>query len=157
MGDIDQEFEKIDFASKTEKSIKDFTNWLLGISIGICGFIISVIDNQPTTISNYLKGLSILILTINLANVLLVGITKYKIVMREIQMMIEYGSLKKISVLHKDYQTDKADWEKHFENWTNEYNKIILIGKLLSASIKTTLSTVIISGASIILLVILND
>ena len=154
MEDFDKVFENIDFASKAEKSMKDFSNWLLGISIGLCGLMVSVIDNQPALISYYLKALSISVLIINMANVLLVGITKYKIVMRETQMMIEYGSLKKISVHPKDKITDKVEWDKHFKKWTTEYNKITTIGKLLSASIKTTLSTVIISGASIILIVV---
>jgi hypothetical protein len=89
MEDFDKVFENIDFASKAEKSMKDFSNWLLGISIGLCGLMVSVIDNQPALISYYLKALSISVLIINMANVLLVGITKYKIVMRETQMMIE--------------------------------------------------------------------
>jgi|GEM_PF-2832802 len=154
MENFDQVFENIDFAGKAEKSMKDFSNWLLGISIGMCGLMISVIDNQTATTSNLYTALYISILIINMANVLLVSTTKYKIVMRETQMMIEYGSLKKISVHSKDSQTDKVEWDKHFKNWTTEYNKIATIGKLLSASIKTTLLTVIISGVSIILIVI---
>jgi hypothetical protein len=153
MEDFDTIFEKFQIAEKTETSIKEFSNWLLGISIGLCALMISLTDRLSISSASFTKPLFISILVFSMLNVFITGITKYLIFKRETKMMISRGVLKKIALFHqiqKNSTFNRTEWDKHFTNWSTEYNKLSSITKLFNTSIIMNLATVIITGISII-------
>ena len=156
MEDFDTLFEKFQIAEKAEKSIKEFSNWLFGISIGLCALLVSLTDRLSSSIMSYIKPLFVIILVLSMTNVFITGITKYLIFRRETRMMISFGALKKIAlfVQIQKSQFDRTEWDKHFADWATEYNKLTSINKFLNASIIMNMVTTIIIGTSVILIVI---
>jgi len=157
MEDFDTVFEKFQIAEKTEASIKEFSNWLFGISIGLCALMISLTDRLSISSVNFIKPLFVSILVLSMINVLITGITKYLIFRRETRMMISRGVLKKIALFHqiqKESPFNRTEWDKHFTNWSTEYNKLSSITKFFNTSIIMNLATTIITGISVIAIVI---
>jgi len=157
MEDFDTVFEKFQIAEKTEASIKEFSNWLFGISIGLCALMISLTDRLSISSVIFIKPLFISILILSMINVFITGITKYLIFRRETRMMISRGVLKKIALFHqiqKESTFNRAEWDKHFTDWSTEYNRLSSINKFFNTSIIMSLATTIITGISIIVIVI---
>lgn len=78
--------------------------------------------------------------------------------LRETRLMIIYGSLKKIAMLHQtgkdEFKLDREKWDKYFNDWAAEYNKLKTISKCFNATIIMNIITTIITGLSIIIIVI---
>jgi hypothetical protein len=139
----------IQYADKAEKSLKEFNNWILGVSIGICALIITQLKTAGSG-SCIMQIIFKSILTVAMLNVLFVGINKYLLYVRDTKMNIAYGKMKKIFVFAEIRQTPKDDVKANFESiysdWTNEFNKIETHGKLLNVSLITTAVSVILTG-----------
>lgn len=156
MDDFDTIFEKFHFAQKAETSIKEFSNWLFGISIGICAVMISMIDRLCITQTNFIMLLFIIVLILSMINVFITGITKYLIFRRETRMMTSYGVLKKMAFFHQNQEgstLDRAKFDQHFNDWSTEYNKLTSISIFFNISIILNFLTILTAGISVIMVV----
>jgi len=157
MGDFDTIFEQFQFTQKAEASIKEFSNWLFGISIGICALVISIIDGLHILKTDLIMLLVIIVLILSMINVFFTGIIKFLIFRRETRMMTSYGVLKKMAFFHQEGSTlDRAEFDQHFHDWSNEYNKITSTSRFFNISIILNFLTILTVGISVIM-VFLNS
>ncbi|MBN2395776.1 MAG: hypothetical protein JXC36_04850 [Candidatus Atribacteria bacterium] len=156
MEDFETVFAKFQISEKTERSIKEFSNWLFGISIGLCALMVSLTDRLSISSISFIKPMFVIILVLSMVNVFVTGITKFLIFRRETRMMISVGALKKIAlfVQIQKSQFNKTEWDKHFADWATEYNKLTSINKFFNTSIIMNIVTTIIIGTSVVLVVI---
>ena len=156
MEDFETIFAKFQISDNTEKSIKEFSNWLFGISIGLCALMVSLTDRLSISSISFIKPMFVIILVLSMVNVFVTGITKFLIFRRETRMMISIGALKKIAlfVQIQKSQFNRTEWYKHFTDWANEYNKLTSINKFFNTSIIMNMITTIIIGTSVVLIFI---
>ena len=101
------------FMGRVENSLRNYSNWLLGISLGLGAILISL-----STGNNKNTEIFILPIIFVFIGILLNGYIKRKIFIREIKMNIHLGLLKKIKILRdardiddkSDQLKDKADF-----------------------------------------------
>ena len=86
-------FDEYTFTKRTEDSLKSYSNWLLGISIGLEAALISLITNDEKTLWYFLIPLILVFI-----GILINGFIKRKIFLREIRMNTLFGELKKIKI-----------------------------------------------------------
>jgi len=159
MSDIDVLFDKINFASKIDKPISDFSNWILSISIGLCLYFLERFNMVQSSNCDLFTIIYFFIVSLNMFNLLISGIVKYQIIMREILMNQSVGGLnkEKFFLLRKE-KTDinklSSVVDKYMNDWAEANNKINVIGKKIKILIVTTLLSVICSGAFLISLYI---
>jgi hypothetical protein len=157
MADFDKIFEEIQHSDKAEKSLKEFSNWILGISTGICALLVFEIRDFYFESCAFLKLQYKIILIFSMANILLTGFNKYYILKRDVAMNIKYASLKKLLVFSeinkKKPEEIKEQWETKINEWATEHNKIKTIGRLLNITIFTTLATIVMIGVFILLII----
>ena len=155
MTDFDELFDKFQHSEQTVKSYREFINWVLGISIGICAITIFNIRDLNLCFCILIYYKVIIIMT--MLNTLITGYAKYYIHMRDINMNTLYGSLKKLSTFSKINNTKqeviKEKWTTITNQWAIEHNKITTIAKLLNISIITTVITFISVGLFIIVVI----
>ena len=151
MIDFDKSFSQIQFSEKAEKSLKEFSDWIFGISIGICALLII----QLRTVCEPNKVLYIIIAIVSLINALFSGFNKYLVLNRAVRLDTKYGEMKKMVMItnYKQNATneEKILFDKVFNEWVAEYNKIKTIGKFVNFSIYIAAITVIISGIYILI------
>jgi hypothetical protein len=66
-------------------------------------------------------------------------------------MNFQFGLLKKLVLFaklkeEKDLEETEKEWEKEFLVWTEEFNKIVRIGKQLNILLITTVITIVAAG-----------
>ena len=163
MSNIDSTFQDFEFSVKADKPISDFSNWIFGISVGMCALLIFQMQNLEVDKYCFTKLIYILLVILSMINLLFVGYTKYLIFKRDIGMGVKYGAFKKSVILsekHKgspEFETEKTNALKYVEEYLVEYNKITKVSKFLNISIWTTISTVILTGIFIIFLLIFES
>lgn len=155
---FDEIFDKFNFSLKAEKSTIEFSNWILGISVGISALLISQFSEFDFTIICFSKLLYKGILLFSMLNTFLTGYNKFIILKRNIVMNINLGLLKKTVILSskdksKTEETIKKEWDLLFDDWCLAYNKIKRIGDILRYSIITTLTTLILAGVYILIMI----
>lgn len=167
---FDEVFEQIKYSDKAENSLKEFNNWILGISIGIFVMLIFQIKEYDIAKNNFLKIIHIILVILSIINTFLVGYNKYKILKRDTILDIKYGLMKKISInsnikyqktekkedIERDLEKDKEEMSKIFNDWVFEFNKIKIIGDIFKVTIITTLITVVTSGIFVLMIIINN-
>ncbi len=150
MTNFDNIFEKFQYSDKAEKSLKEFSNWIFGISIGICTLLIFQMKGFDLSKYCFSKLIYLLIVIYSMLNILLTGFNKYLILKRDTIMSIKYGSLKKLVIFSKIHDKKleeiQEEWNKIFTEWVEEFNKIKIIGHILNVSIITTLIAILFAG-----------
>lgn len=156
MSDFDKIFEQFQFSVKADKPIKEFSNWIFGISIGFCALLIFQMKDFDLNKFCFTKILYKTIVIFSMLNAFLTGFTKYLIINRDIIMNIKYGALKKLlqfATFSKRKPEDvDIDLNKILNEWTIEFNKIKNIGQFLNISIWTTFVTILITGILLLIL-----
>ncbi len=158
MNNFDEIFEKYQYAEKAERSIKEYNNWILGVSIGICAILLFKVYEFNITRIIYGKYFYILIVLLSLINTLISGFCKYKFYLRDIGMNIHYGELKKLLIFSeingKKKEETQEEWNTIFSKWINEFNKIRYISRLINISSALAFISIITTGIYIVLLII---
>jgi len=153
-------FDEYTFTKRAEDSLKNYSNWLLGISLGLAAALISLITNETEILWYFLIPIILVFI-----GILINGFIKRKIFLREIRMNTLFGELKKIKILReartqaKLNTNDKSDydkWNNSFNEYTSESNKIVEIGKNLNWATYLTFVNVLITGIVIVLLILKN-
>jgi hypothetical protein len=151
MNNYQNALNQINFAEKSEKSLKEFSNWIFGLSIGVCSLLIFQIKDFDFTY-DCAKFIYKAIVIFSMITVLSAGLSKYLILNRENKKGIYYGVLLKLLIL-KDKKTDKdfeTEWSKTYKEWIEEHNKLELMAKGLNISIVLTLILIFISAIFIL-------
>lgn len=153
-------FNDFTYTNRIDESLKNYSNWLLGISLGLAAVLISLISNN-----NNIFWYFIVSLTFVFVGILLNGFIKYRIFTREILMNTHFGALKQIEIKRKSRPqsdlsnndiSDKNKWTIAFNNYVEENNKITSIAKHMNRSTYFTFFNVLITGFTIIMLIIKN-
>jgi len=158
MNDVDKKFQDFEFSTKADKPISEFSNWIFGISAGMCALLIFQMKDFDIEKYTFLKMIYILLVIWSMINLMLTGYSKYLVFKRDIDMGVKYGTFKKSVVLLESYkETPNYDIEKInvmriFNEYLVEYNKIRKVGKYLNISILTSVITVLLTGVFILLL-----
>lgn len=154
---IDDIFDKINFSSKIEKPLNDFSNWIFTISIGLLMFFLVKFKEVVSLDCLFSNVIFIIITILNMLNVLLSGITKYLMLSREIHMNQYIGEFNKKIFFNKNKEEVdfiKSEVDTLVDSWTKEFNTIGKIGLLFNISIISTLISVVISGIFVVGLLI---
>ena len=156
MEDFNKIIDSVRFSDLAEKSIKEFSNWLFGISIGICSLLIVGLNNSDIQYSCQDKWINLIVIFISFINCFLIGFCKYKIHQRDIRISVIQGALNKKATLakieNKTASDFKPDFQEDFNKWVEECNKIVKIGNLLNWCIYIGCFTLIITASFIIYL-----
>lgn len=146
--------ELMEFAEKSEKSLRDFTNWILAISLGCFTLLIFQLKDVETE-SMALKIIYKIIVGYSMIAIFISGMTKYHLLNRENKLSINYSALLKLKNLDKSELDDKYYNERSelLNDWFDEFHKISLMSHFLNASIIVTGIQVIILGIFILILV----
>ncbi len=157
MANFDNIFEEFQYSDKAEKSLKEFSNWIFGISIGICALLVFQMKGFDLSKYCFSKLIYLIIVIYSMLNILLTGYNKHLILKRDTIMSIKYGSLKKLVIFSKinDKKPEeiKEEWNIIFAEWTTEFNKIKTIGQILNVSIITTLIAILFAGVFIMAII----
>lgn len=157
MINFDKVFEEYQHSDKTEKSLSEFSNWILGISTGICALFIFEIRDFDFSMCIYIKPFYRGIAIFAIANTFLTGYSKYFILKRNVAMSIKYDTLKKLEIFSKINKSKpeeiKDEWTQTFNELAIQHNKITCMAKLLKISIFTTLITIAAIGIFILLII----
>jgi len=145
---------------KAEKSIANFSNWLFGISTGLFAFVtLKVSENNFNYQSNVIYFINAMLI-FTMLNMLFIGIIKYLIHKRDINLNTKIGKINKISALIKvnsygnnntTLQSAENEMRNIIADWYIEHNKIKTIGYCLNISIFTTLFSILNIGVYLIL------
>lgn len=144
--------DQINYAEKAEKSLKEFSNWIFGISIGVSSLLIFQIKGFDLTKYYYASSIYKGIVIYSMITIFFAGFIKYLILNRENKLSILYGVLLKLIVLKANKTTEelKIEWDKTFSEWAEEHNKLKLMSQGLNISIVLTLLLVFLSAIFII-------
>lgn len=155
MENFDNLFEELVSPKKAEDPLKEFSNWILGISIGLCVFLISESSDLLVQFCKSFKSLYIVILILSMLNVFLCGLNKYLILKRESILSVKQAIFRKImsrfTLKQIEFNEANADWEKHMEVWRIEFDKIRSIEYILNITLILTLITILLTGFYILL------
>ena len=155
MQDFNKIFEELTRPKNAELSLKEFSNWILGISIGLCAFIIAQSKDLINLDNRYFKSLYFIILILSMLNSFISGFNKYLILRRDSILSVKQDMCKKImDELEKgkiDRKTADADWNRTMSDWLPEFRKIITIRYILNISLILTVFTSLLIGLYIIL------
>lgn len=155
MVDYNKILDQINFAEKSEKSLKEFSNWIFGIAIAFCSLLIFQFKNFDFSTYMYAKYSYKGLVIYSMVALLLAGLIKYLILNRENKMNIYYGTLLKLIALQatKSKEELKVEWDEAFQKWINEHNKIKLMAQGLNVAIVFTLLLVLFTGLFIIIFI----
>jgi hypothetical protein len=149
-------FDEHTHTDRVEKSLKEYSNWLLGISLGLGAAIVSTPNNFKDCIFFYIVPL-----TFVFTGILFNGHLKYLILNREIQLNTHFGHLKKVRILREASKTKEIpieddvirmeQWNSIFQKYTAESNKLESIGNKLNWATYFTALNVVLTGIFILL------
>ncbi len=130
--DYEKSLDSLKFSEKAEKSLKEFSNWILGISIGLCSLLlfksIEFDFNIYENASLYYKYL----LIYSMITVIACGFSKFLILDRETKLNIGYGILQKHLFVDKKHFTEEEfmiHWNQILDNWTKEHNRLKFVAQ----------------------------
>lgn len=138
------DIEEFDYGDKAEKSLKEFNNWIFGISIGITALILTQLKDVIIEVL-WIHLAYKIILGFSMMNSFFVGFTKYLIMVRETKLGIYDGTIKKLKL-------EVRDIREVSEKRNLEFNKITYHGKLLDWTLATTIIVVLITGIFILVI-----
>ncbi len=153
-------FDDYTYTNRVDESLKNYSSWLLGISLGLAAILISLISSKTNAFWYFIISLILVF-----AGILLNGFIKYQIFNREILMNTQFGALKQIEIKRKSRPQsdlsnndtiDKEKWTIAFNKYMVESNKIATIAKHMNWSTYFTFFNVLITGFTIIMLIIKN-
>lgn len=146
---------QINFAEKSEKSLKEFSNWIFGISIAICSLLIFQVKQFDFTSYHYAKMIYKGIIIYSMLTVFFAGLSKYLILNRETTKGIYYGVLLKLLILKekKSKEEFEKEWSLTYEKWVTEFNKLHLMSQGLNISIILTMILVFITSIFILTII----
>lgn len=152
MVDYSKILDQINFAEKSEKSLKEFSNWIFAIAIAFCSLLIFQVKNFDFNTYEYARQIYKGLVMYSMFVLILAGLVKYLILNRENKMNLYYGILLKLIALQhsKTKEELKADWDETFKKWSDEHNKIKLMAQGLNVAIVFTLLLVLFTGLFII-------
>ena len=164
MESFDIFFEQFRYSDQADKSIKNFANWIFGISIGFSTILIFQMKDFELSKYCFSKEIYLILIFFSMLNLLFSSYLKYLIHNRDVNMSIKYGSLKKLVSITKlktfntiISENIKDDFKKKLDvllgEWFVEVGKIKKIGTLLEISIFTTATLVITTGVYIMTIV----
>src|SRR5690625_517168 len=138
-------FDKYTYIDNVGSSLRSYSNWLLGISIGLATVLI--------TISMRYENIDLLVmipLVLVFGGILFNGYIKREFFIREIKMNVYLGKLKKMLVLYRvnnqdSSKIDKEKWDQIFNEYWNESEKLFKIGRYMDYSSFLTFINVIIT------------
>lgn len=149
-------FDKYTYIDNVGSSLRSYSNWLLGISIGLATVLI--------TISMRYENIDLLVmipLVLVFGGILFNGYIKREFFIREIKMNVYLGKLKKMLVLYRvnnqdSSKIDKEKWDQIFNEYWNESEKLFKIGRYMDYSSFLTFINVIITGLVILFMLYEN-
>lgn len=149
-----ESLEFLEFADKTEKSLRDFVNWVLGVSLGCFTLLILQLKQTNDGLS-YLVVIYKVIVGISLFAIVVSGLTKYHLMRRENRLSSIYSSLLKITTLNGLKPSEKFSTERSelYDEWYKEFNKITMMTQFLNASIIITGIQILLFGIFIFMIV----
>ena len=155
MENFDKSFEELFWPNKPEESIKEFSNWIMGIAFANCAFLISESNRITDCHCNSHKALFIFILILAMLGALISGFNKFLILKRDIFLSIKQQIFKAILV---DYKLNKIpqneainQWEALRKEFNSKFKKIEIIGLILNISILLTTASIIMTAIYILL------
>lgn len=99
MTNFEKDFEAVQVAERASKSLKEFSDWIFGISIGISTLLITQFDSINELNETFYK----LMIILSLGNILYSGINKYFLLRRAVKIDLLYTEMRKITIgLPKD-------------------------------------------------------
>lgn len=153
MDEINNLLKKFKFSEVAEKSIKEFSNWIFGIAIGICSLLIIDI-NKTNTSTCFDKYLFLILVGISFINCFIAGYVKYSIFIRHIRLSTKEGELMKIKFDYELHPENQNELNKKIDpivnDWCNSYNSIKRIGWWMNIAIISTIATVLLSASYVI-------
>jgi hypothetical protein len=127
--------KNINFAEKAEKSLKEMSNWVFGISLALCSILLFKFNDFEFNDSTKMFYKGIVIYSLFL--VFITGLSKYRILKRESKLNIAYGNLLKAFYLLKEKRNETEFdriWKENMANWGNEHNKLGSVANLVNYS-----------------------
>jgi hypothetical protein len=150
MEEFDKAFEEFARPNKAEDALKEFSNWILGISFATCAFLITESKDLIGQYCNQHKLLFKFILIVSMLNALISGFNKYFILNRDAALSGKQDILKHIVIQLKlnkiGFDQAKADWDRNMQDWSREFSKMMIIVNVLKFSIISTLITILLTG-----------
>ena len=155
MSEYQNALNQINFAEKSEKSLKDFSNWIFGLSIGVCSLLIFQVKGFDFATYACAKLIFKGIVIYSMVTVFFAGLSKYLILNRENKKGIFYGILLKLLTLKdkKSKEEFEKEWRKTYKDWIEEHNKLVLMSQGLNLSIVLTLILVFITAIFILTII----
>lgn len=150
--------DEYNYTNPISGSLKNFSDWLLGISIGLAAALISLISYSDN--NGYIFVICLIFIFVG---IFFNGFIKYKIFTREIKMNTHFGKLKQIKIVHKatpQIESSEKDievkekWDIAFSQYSEENEKILSIANLMVLSTYFTFFNILATGFTIIILVI---
>lgn len=155
MIDFNKSFEEIVTPSKSEESLKQFSNWIVGISFATCSFLITESSNFIGKECHSNKTLYLLILVLSMLGAFISGLNKYLILSRDTKLSVKQDILKRITIdlqLEKiDIDSAKKEWDNNMKDWSSAFVSIQKIGTILNISLVLTAASILLSGLYILL------
>lgn len=155
MEDFDKTFENVVTPKKSEESLKEFSNWILGISVAVCAFLITESKELAELNCSSHKSLFVITLILAMLNAFISGFNKYLILKRDSVLSGRQDILKKILSQLKlekiELQEAEKEWDINMAGWTKAFKIIPFILKVLNVSLILTVVTILLAGLYIIL------
>lgn len=129
---FEENFKKIRFSQSFENSIKELSNWFLGISLGI--FTILVFQLSKTEFKDFtteLRTFYIVLVFASILNLGLSGLCKYLLLIREYKINYYYSQIKKRyfflendfkNIIDQNFEVKKLIDESQREEIERKYN-----------------------------------
>ena len=155
MENFDDLFEELVSPKKAEEPLKEFSNWVLGISVGLCAFLISESNDLIGQSCRSHKTLYLIILILSMLNTIFCGFNKYLILKRESILSVKQAIFRKImsrfNLKQIEFNKANEEWEIHMKIWRKEFVKITSIEFILNMTLLLTVVTILLTGFYIIL------
>lgn len=153
--DFNKTFDEFVSPNKAEESLREFSNWIVGISFSICAFLIT--ESDKFICQEYInnKPLYITILILSMFGAFISGLNKYFILNRDTKLSVTQDLLKRVMINYQlkkvSFETASSEWDKHMKDWTAAFSGIRIIGTILNFSLVLTALAVLLSGLYILL------
>ncbi|MET2985745.1 hypothetical protein [Aureibaculum conchae] len=141
--DYHKTLDNLRFSEGAEKSLKETSNWILGISVGLCSLLLfKSTDFDLNKYDNATVFYKVLLI-FSIVTVFISGFSKFLILNRESKLNIGLGLLqRRLYVDKKDFTEDEffLHWNEILANWTKERNRLNFVAQFSNfASILTLL------------------
>lgn len=155
MIDFNKSFEEFVSPNKAEESLRQFSNWIVGISFATWSFLITESDKFIGQECEANKPFYMIILAFSMLGAFISGLNKYFILNRDTKLSVKQDILKRVMIdlqLQKiDLNTAITEWDKHMNDWTSAFATIRVIGIVLNISLVLTAISVLLAALYILL------